>query len=144
MANEANEHTFTLNEIGEDTGEKFVGDFKCKKRLSHRDQLRKDQVRRDLLGGQPGVPTERALSTSMIISELAVRVLKAPKWWAEVGEGLDLMDDNIIGLIHDMALKPENDAAKAKVLAAKKAQDEMRKEAADEKTEDEAAPDEEK
>lgn len=130
MASEANEHSFSLSEIGEDSGEKFVGDFKSKKRLSHRDQLRLDQIRRDLLGAQPGVPTDRALSTAMILSQLAVRIFKAPKWWAEVSEGLDLEDDNIIGKLHDLVMAPVVAAEKAKAEAAKKAQEDMRQEAA--------------
>jgi hypothetical protein len=34
----------------------WTGEFRAKKRLSHRDQLLKDQVRRELLGGQPERP----------------------------------------------------------------------------------------
>lgn len=137
MASEANEHTFPFSEVGETTEEKFTGDFKAKKRLSHRDQLRKDQLRRDLLGGQPGTPTERALSTAMILSELSVRILKAPKWWTEAGEGLDLEDDNVIGRVYDLTMKPERDREDAKVKAAKVAQDQLRADA-EQKAKDEA------
>jgi hypothetical protein len=135
MANEANEASFSLSLDGETTGEKWVGDFKAKKRLSHRDQLRKDQVRRDLLGPQGNTPTERAMSTAMILSELRVRLVDAPKWWQAMGEGLDLEDDNVIGTLYDEVMKIEREAGESKKKKAADALTEMRKEAAEKKDE---------
>lgn len=132
MATDAVDSAFTLHVVGETTERTWAGEFRAKKRLSHRDHLKKDQVRRELLGGQPGVPTERALSTAMILSELAVRLTKAPAWWAEEGNGIDLEDDNVIGVVYNDALKVETDAIEAKKKKAEKVQDDLRK-AADER-----------
>lgn len=135
MAN-ANEDIFSVHIIGDTTEKAYPGDFTVKKRLSHRDQLAKDNRRRELLGGAPGVATERALSTSMILSELFVRVIKAPVWWVEANGGLDLDDDNVIGEVYDKAMKVEADAIEAKKKKAEVVQEKLRTEEAGKKAED--------
>lgn len=137
MATEAIDGSFTLHTVGETTEKTYAGEFRAKKRLSHRDHLRKDQVRRELLGGQAGVATERALSTAMILSELAVRLTKTPEWWTEAGNGLDLEDDNVIGTVYNEAVKIETEAAEAKKKRAEAIQRSLREEA--EKREEEEA-----
>lgn len=127
---DANTAPFTIHETGDVSGETWTGEFMAKKWLSHRDHLRKDQVRRELLGGQAGAPTERALTTAMILSELAVRLVKAPSWWADTGNGLDLLDDNVIGIVYDAACKVETDAVEAKKSKAEAVQTKLREEAA--------------
>lgn len=131
MANEANDSPFDVRVTGDTTEEIWTGTFRAKKRLSHRDHLRKDSLRREFLGSQPGTPTDRALSTAMILSELAVRLTKSPSWWIEMGGGLDLSDDNVIGVLFDEVMKIEREAAEEKKKAAATALEEMKKEAAD-------------
>jgi len=126
MANDANDAPFTLHVVGDSTEKTYTGEFRAKKRLSHRDHLRKDQVRRELLGGQTGTATERASTTAMILSELAVRLTKVEDWWVTSQGGLDLEDDNVIGVLYDKAIAIENDAAEAKKKAAEKAQAELK------------------
>lgn len=139
MPVEAADAPFTIHETGDYTDQTWSGEFRAKKRLSHRDQLRKDQIRRELLGGQPGTATDRALSTAMILSELAVRLTKSPAWWTEAGNGIDLEDDNVIGRVYDEALKVERDAAEEKKKKAEKIQEAMRAEAEKAKAAEEAA-----
>lgn len=128
MSND-NDAPFSISVEGESTGEKWVGDFRAKKRLSHRDQLNKDAMRRELLGSQPGVPTERAMSTAMIISELTVRLTKAPKWWEAKGNGIDLEDDSVIGAVFDKAMAVEKEDQEARKAKAAAAQAELKAEA---------------
>lgn len=132
---EANTAPFYINVEGEVTGEKFPGDFEVKKRLTHADNLRKDQVRRQLLGGQSGEPSARAASIALILSELAVRIVSAPKWWTESEGGLKLEDDDVIGKVYDEAMRIEREAAEARKKRAEKAVEEMRAEAAKKKAE---------
>lgn len=128
MANEANDAPFTVHVIGDTTERTYTGEFRAKKRLSHRDHLRKDQVRRELLGGQAGLATERAITTSMILSELAVRLTKWESWWDVCGKGLDLEDDNVIGVLYDKVIAIENEAVEGKKKAAEKIADEVQAE----------------
>lgn len=104
---ESNEAPFSISITGEVTGEKWVGDFVAKKRLSHRDALKKDRTKRELLGGQPGDPSERALSIAIILSELDVRLVSSPRWWKEKSNGLDLEDEEVLVEIYNKALEVE-------------------------------------
>lgn len=129
MSIEAGDAPFSLHEVGETSDQTYTGEFRAKKWLSHRDQLLKDQVRRELLGGASGVATERALTTAMILSELRVRLTASPDWWKTSNSGLDLVDDNVIGRVYDEAVKVEQDAVDAKKKKAEKIQEQLRAEA---------------
>lgn len=104
--------SFDIKMFGDITGEQWVGLFKAKKRLSYRDQLRRDQVRRDLLGNHPEAASALALSQAEIFSELSVRLIQAPSWWTEKGNGIDLEDDNVVIEVYQQAMKAESDALK--------------------------------
>lgn len=115
---------FEIKETGDITGEQWFGSFAAKQRLSYRDQLKRDQIRRDLLGTDAANATQLARSQAEIFSELAVRLTKAPSWWTEAGNGLDLTDDNVVLAVYRSAMKVEQDALeelKKKSEEAKKA-----------------------
>lgn len=126
MAAEGNDAPFSISIEGEVTGEKWTGDFSAKKRLSHRDALRKDQVRRELLGAQPGEPSDRALSIAVILSELSVRLTRTPRWWSEKNGGLDLDDENVLAEVYQKAIDIEVQDAKQRKEKAEEAIKEMR------------------
>ncbi len=120
------ESSFSVNVVGEDTGESFLGKFTVKTRLSHGEKIEQDIVRRNLLGGQPNgaVANERSLNTCEILSQLAVRVVSAPSWWENSDNGKSLYDDNVLVEVFTKAVQVEVDA-KAEL---KKAADEAKKE----------------
>lgn len=126
MASDANSEPLSINVIGDVSDETYKGDFRVKLRLSHKDQLVKDQRRRELLGPQAGPSTERALSTAMILSELYVRVISAPKWFEESDCGLNLLDDNVISAIYDGIEKILADKEEAKKKKAEEAKVKMK------------------
>lgn len=132
MATDPVDAPFSIHILGETTERTWAGEFRAKKRLSHRDHLRKDQVRRTLLGGEPGIPSDRAEQTARIFSELAVRLTQAPPWWTDANGGVDLEDDNVIVRVHDEAIRIENEAIEAKKKRAEKVQEELRAQAAKE------------
>jgi hypothetical protein len=138
MAFDANDAPFTLHVVGETSDQTWNGEFRAKKWLSHRDQLLKDQVRRELLGGQTGVAGDRAITTATILSELRVRLTKFPDWWPTTGHGLDLADDNVIAKIYGEALAIEDAAIEAKKAKAEKIQTQLKAEAEKKKAEDAA------
>lgn len=121
-----NEGQFSIHLTGDVTGETWEGDFTAKKRLSHRDTLKKDNYRRQLLGEAGGMPTERAVEAAVMVSELEVRLLKWPDWWVPRGKGLDLEDDNILSDVWAKALKVEKDAADAVKAKAEANQKQLR------------------
>lgn len=101
---------FTINITGESTGEVFKGTFKAKVRLSHRDELRRDELRRKLLGPTPDAASKRAQNQAELIADLSVRLTETPKWWSTVDGGLDLEDDNVLIGIWEECTRLEKEA----------------------------------
>lgn len=126
MANDtANVAAFELRLEGETTGNLWYGPFKAKQRLSLRDQLNRDKIRRELLGAQGGTPDDRALSIAIIVSELAVRITDSPDWWKQTSNGLDMDDGNVVSKVYDEVMKIEADAVAERKKSASKAKEEL-------------------
>lgn len=116
--------TVTVDVIGETTHEKFPGVFKVRTRLSFRDALRRDEIRRSLLGPNPDGASPRATSIADICSELTVRIVESPSWWGNSDGGLELSDDNVLREVFESTMRAVSDAAndlQKKGEAAKKA-----------------------
>jgi hypothetical protein len=116
---------FSINLVGDFSGNTWVGDFKTKPRLSYRDQLRKDQIRRELLGGErTEQASEDAMSFANLFSSLAVRLTETPTWWKEMNGGIDLLDENVVLEVWKKTMeiaKKANDEMASKADSAKKA-----------------------
>lgn len=105
------ESTAIVNATGEITGEQYTGKFTFKTRLSHKERMQIDTLRRQILGPQPegAVPSPRALSAAQIFANLAVRTLDAPSFWKNSDNGMDLADDDLVSAVYDAAIKAEED-----------------------------------
>jgi hypothetical protein len=103
------ESSFTISSTGDVSGDTYKGVFKVKTRLSHRDQLNRDRIRRDLLGSNPEGVGARAASIAEIFSQLAVRIVDAPSWWTNTDNGMDLSDDNVVAEVYEASIKAEAD-----------------------------------
>jgi hypothetical protein len=110
----ANTATFTITETGEVTGRVLTGKFTVKTRLSFKEQLARDQHRRELLGPQKGDPLDenflRAVNTATVFAELHTRLTDAPSWWTSADNGLELEDDSIVGAVYRETMKSVNDS----------------------------------
>jgi hypothetical protein len=104
------DQAFTVSVVGETTGETFRGEFRAYKFLTHRQQLMLDQKRRELLGANAETASVRARNQSEVFSQLFVRLSEAPKWWLESGNGMDLVDDNVMVEVFTAAMKVEEEA----------------------------------
>ena len=104
---------FTINVTGETTGETFKGVFKAKPRLSHRDTLLQDQMRRDLLGPKPEAAGQAAVANSLVFSKVWIHLLETPSWWKEAGNGVDLLDESPVVAVYDQLTKIEKEAMEA-------------------------------
>ncbi len=106
-----NEKSFTVSVEGDVTGEKWYGSFKAKTLLTHRDNLRIDQLRRDLLGGLSDgpAPGRTAIETSIAMAEMGVRITDAPEWWRASNNGLDLADNNVVQAVYNECMKAEKE-----------------------------------
>lgn len=93
--------TFTLDIVGEQSGQKYFGTFECLRRLTHSKQIARDRIMRDILGPGAQDASPRAKNQAMIIAQLQVCLVKSPDWFKECRYGLDLVDDNVIGELSD-------------------------------------------
>jgi hypothetical protein len=112
MSTTTNTEQFTIDVVGDTSGKTFKGLFKTKVRLSHRDQLRMDEVRRDLLGKNPEAAGVRAQNQADVFSLIAVHIIEAPQWWGANGAGLDLEDDNVIAEVYGKIVDVKTEAQK--------------------------------
>lgn len=120
--------TFSVSMDGDKTGTKWHGEFTVKTLLSHRDELRRDQIRRELLGGvSPEHASVRSLNQADVFSDLAVRIVKSPAWWNEASGGLDLSDDNVIATIYSKTIDAEKEVLNRIKKDAEQANEELRK-----------------
>ena len=103
---------FSISEVGKVTGEKWIGDFVVKKHLSLRDFLTRDKLRKEYLGDKPEDSNFDAVNIAVAFSELGVRIIDAPPWWAASNGGLELLDGNVVMAILTQAMKIEEDAIK--------------------------------
>lgn len=118
---------FYIHVVGDDTGEVFRGEFSAKTRLSHRDELQRDRVRRELLGPDPQNAEENSIARAMAFSELRVRLTSYPDWWAASGFGLDLFDENVIAELYSECMRIEREERELMMKRGTEALDELRK-----------------
>jgi hypothetical protein len=119
--------TFTVDVKGEVTERQYTGVFTTKARLTQRDYLLEDQIRRDIIGPNAQSASAMATGISIAVSYLKVRVLKAPKWWTDSDGGLDLEDDNILAAVYYKAVEAEKEDKKVLADQAEKARQELKK-----------------
>lgn len=136
MASASNQTTFTINVKGDQTGDDYKGAFTIKVRLTHREQLLRDQYHRELAG--PGAiwdsamkrwanVTDRAQNQSDVFSEIWVHLIDAPMWWKSAGNGLDLIDDSVVAEVYQGIAKAKAEYLENLKKAAEAAQDELKK-----------------
>lgn len=109
------EETFHVSVVGETSGENYPGKFTVRTRLSFKDALTRDSVRRNLLGATPETASVRANSVADVFSELAVRIVDAPSWWTNSDGGLELCDDNVVAAVYKAAMEAGKAAVKEQV-----------------------------
>lgn len=126
----SNTEKFTVDVTGDFTGKTWKGVFATKVRLSHRDQFRQDEIRRDMLGKNPDTASPRAQNSAEVFSFVLAHLVDAPQWWTVNGNGLDMEDDNVVAEIYvkivDIKLAAQN-KLKADAEAARKELEEVGK-----------------
>ena len=100
---------FSVKVIGETTGEEYVGKFKCRRLLTHAQQLEVDRLRREFLGSMGDQASPRAQNQAAVLASLAVRLLEVAPFWEGSNRGFDLFDDNVIKEVYEAAIKSESD-----------------------------------
>jgi len=116
------EATITIDVTGDDTGDRYQGVFRILTRLTQRQKLLIDQLRRQFLGAQPNGarPDADADARAKIFANLSVRVIEAPAWWTSADGGLEICDDNVPAEVYVAA---EKVVAASRAVLVKNAED---------------------
>ena len=117
---------FHISVLGNKTGETFAGKFRTLRRLSHRQELARDRIYRDLLGEQPENASERAKEQAEVLSDIQVCLREVPAWFKEAGMGLDLVDDSILTEVWNQTVKARVEAIQEVQERAKEASDKLK------------------
>jgi len=122
-----NEANFELNCTGVASGERYVGKFKTKLRLSHRDMLRKDASRRELLTNATGNPEPGVAAIAELLSTIWVHLIEEPKWFTDSNRGLDLLDEEPIIEIFQHIMRLKNESSESSKKEAEQAKEQLSK-----------------
>lgn len=93
--------TFAIDVVGSITQRQYTGLFKIKPLLSHREKLRKDEYRRQLLGANTDFTSQEAAKIAGVFSSIWAHMVDAPSWWKEAGNGVDLIDEEPVIAVLD-------------------------------------------
>jgi hypothetical protein len=127
---------FSINIVGDTTGEQFIGKFRAKEVLSKGDMLARDERRRFLIGDKPESAPVWVQKYAELFSQVEVRLLEAPTWWRECRNGIDLKDDNVLLDIWERVMKVEEEFRARRTAETDKAKAELTAHVKDAKTED--------
>ncbi len=106
-----NETTFSIN-VTAASGENYAGAFTVRRRLSHMQSLRRDELRRELLGARGESAPEMMKQNAYILSTCASFVKDGPSWWTENSNGVDLLDEEPVGAVFAEISKIQEQIAK--------------------------------
>jgi hypothetical protein len=74
--------TFDINDVGELSGQTYMGNFKVKCILSPVDRLNIDKTYRELIGkDNPYMATQEVLDIAFALSQLKYRIIDFPAFW---------------------------------------------------------------
>lgn len=107
---------FSINEIGEETGKHYSGDFTVKTILERGEYFEADKVRRSILGVNGGEALPSLQGEAYMLGEMSQRIVESPDWWKDSLNGMKFQDPGVIGLI----FKKINDLEKERKAAIKK------------------------
>ena len=99
--------SFSVDIIGDATGEQYKGVFKVKPILTQNEQLARDELARTMLGLKSQEASPRANSQAYILAEIRIRTVDMPAFWKECKEGGTLLDENVMGRIYDKIQETE-------------------------------------
>jgi hypothetical protein len=112
--------SFDVKCKGDETEKDYEGLFKVKTKLSIKERLKEDEIRRSVLGvDSQNAGTEATLIASAV-AYLAVRLVESPDWWKASEGGMKLEDSNVLAIVNNTAMA---EIAKEYQKLAKKAED---------------------
>jgi hypothetical protein len=105
--------SFLVDVVGSSTGRKYNGLFRVKPFLSHRDKLRRDEIKRQLIGSLPDGTSNAASQIAEIFGKIWAHLVEAPSWWKDAGNGIDLIDEEPVVAVIEELTRIEKEAQKS-------------------------------
>ena len=96
--------SFDVKCKGDETEKDYEGLFKVKTKLSIKERLKEDEVRRSLLGVDSQNAGNEAVLIASAVAYLAVRLVETPDWWKASEGGLKLEDSNVLATVNNTAM----------------------------------------
>jgi hypothetical protein len=118
---------FSVDVVGEVSGEQYKGVFKALPVLTHNQQLERDRIRREFLGQMSDAASARAMNQAALLAEIAIRLTEFPTWWADSKGGMELYDDAPVAEIYAGCMKAEQEFKAAVVAKGEAARGELKK-----------------
>lgn len=99
---------FSINLIGENSKQTYMGEFQVKCLLSPLEIIKVDKLYRSLLGERLEYAKKNTLNFAFAFAQLQYRIMKAPPFWEnkEIGGG-HIIDFNIISEVLERAIEAE-------------------------------------
>lgn len=123
------EKTIHIDMVGQETGVHYKGDFVVRTVLSmsgkHALELEKTRLMADYAN-----PSRGLVGISITLSNIRAKTIKAPEWWTELGDGAEILDEEVVLAIYDKIMDAENEWRSA---LTKKAEDSKKEQEADDK-----------
>lgn len=117
-----------VNIKGENTGNTYTGIFTAKTKLSYREMISQDALRRQILGPDPKNAAEAIWEHASLASYLQVRLIDAPDWWKQSNGGLDGpvgTDHNVLTTVFNTVAAKIEEEIKAHAKEAEDAQKQL-------------------
>lgn len=106
--------------------EPLRGKFKINVKLSYREILAMDQMRRQLLGPLSGEADGMAALIASAVAKIRTHAIETPGWWKESNQGMDFEDITVVLAILDEINKIEKSHLEDLQKAAEKATESLK------------------
>jgi hypothetical protein len=130
-----NSKSFSVQIVGENTGQVYSGEFTVIKFLSNRQHFLQDQLYRRYLGGDPTFADVESQARAKMMSEINAYCSALPDFWIKADAGIDIVDDNVLFGVYEKLKEAFKEIAaereekvKAAATALKAAADKLMKE----------------
>lgn len=117
--------SFDIDLEGDNTGLQYKGTFTVKTGLSLQEQHAVELNRTRMMADYKN-PTVGLQRIAISLSELETRIVEAPAWWKELGNGYDVIDINIVEEIFLKSMTAEADWKASLKKKAEEAKEEAR------------------
>lgn len=121
------EKTISLDIVGEDSGLQYKGDFvvRCILNMAGKHALELEKTR---LMADYANPSRGLAGISISLATIKAKIIKAPEWWYELGEGADVIDENVIVELYDKTVEAERKWRDGLAKKAEEAKEEQKQE----------------